>query len=60
MSDEKLNTGPEEPKAPDVSGEAPAGPAPETPKPEQAGPAQPAPGDVVISADQIDELMAQM
>ena len=59
MSDEKLNTGPEEPKAPDVSGEAPAGPAPETPKPEQAGPAQPAPGDVVISADQIDELMAQ-
>ena len=59
MSDEKLNTVPEEPKAPDVSGEAPAGPAPETPKPEQAGPAQPAPGDVVISADQIDELMAQ-
>ena len=59
MSDEKLNPGPEEPKAPDVSGEAPAGPAPETPKPEQAGPAQPAPGDVVISADQVDELMAQ-
>ena len=63
MADEKLNTGPEEQKAAEPVTADPA-PAPEitaepTPAQEQAGPAQPAPGDVVISADQIDELMAK-
>ena len=63
MADKKLNTGPEEQKAAEPVTADPA-PAPEitaepTPTQEQAGPAQPAPGDVVISADQIDELMAK-
>ena len=61
MADEKLNTGPGEPKAPEMPEQAPAGPAPEKPAPqqEQAGPIQPESGDVIISADQIDKLMAQ-
>lgn len=61
MADEKLNTGPGEPKPPKVPEQAPAGPVPEKPAPqqEQAGPVQPKSGDVVISADQIDKLMAQ-
>lgn len=53
MAEEKLNTGPEEQNIPEA-------PAPEpVPTPEQSGPAQPEPGDVVISADQIDKLMAE-
>ena len=61
MADEKLNTGPEAAKteeAPAPVAADPArseAPAPEH-QPEQAGPA--ALGDVVISADQIDALMA--
>ena len=61
MADEKLNTGPEAAKteeAPAPVAADPArseAPAPEH-QPEQAGPAEP--GDVVISADQIDALMA--
>ncbi len=61
MADEKLSTGPETAKnkeAPAPVAADPArseAPAPEH-QPEQAGPAEP--GDVVISADQIDALMA--
>ena len=62
MADEKLNTGPEAQKteeAPAPVAADPArseAPAPEH-QPEQAGPAEP--GDVVISAEQIDALMAE-
>ena len=66
MADEKLNTGPGEqntPPAPDpVTVEQPQAPAPEqaaAPKPEQSGPAQPEAGDVVVSFDKINELMAE-
>ena len=62
MADEKLNTGPEAQKTEEAPAPAVADPAhgeaavPEHP-PEQAGPADP--GDVVISAEQIDALMAE-
>ena len=62
MADEKLNTGPEVQKTEEASAPAVADPAhgeaavPEHP-PEQAGPADP--GNVVISAEQIDALMAE-
>ena len=62
MADEKLNTGPEVQKTEEAPAPAVADPAhgeaavPEHP-PEQAGPADP--GDVVISAEQIDALMAE-
>ena len=62
MADEKLNTGPEVQKTEEAPAPAVADPAhgeaavPEHP-PEQAGPAEP--GDVVISAEQIDALMAE-
>lgn len=62
MADEKLNTGPEVQKIEEAPAPAVADPAhgeaavPEHP-PEQAGPADP--GDVVISAEQIDALMAE-
>ena len=62
MADEKLNTGPEAQKTEEAPAPAVADPAhgeaavPEHP-PEQAGPAEP--GDVVISAEQIDALMAE-
>ena len=66
MADEKLNTGPEEQKTPEATEPvtAPEAPAPEQAaesisQPEQAGPAQPAPGDVVVSFDKINELMAE-
>lgn len=66
MADEKLNTGPGEqntPPVPDpVAAEQPQAPAPEqaaVPQPEQAGPAQPEAGDVVVSFDKINELMAE-
>ena len=61
MADEKLNTGPEAAKTEETPAPVAAdparseAPAPEH-QPEQAGPAEP--GDVVISADQIDVLMA--
>lgn len=62
MADEKLNTGPEVQKIEEAPAPAVADPAhgeaavPEHP-PEQAGSAEP--GDVVISAEQIDALMAE-
>ena len=62
MADEKLNTGPEVQKTEEAPAPAVADPAhgeaavPEHP-PEQAGPADP--GNVVISAEQIDALMAE-
>lgn len=62
MADEKLNTGPEVQKTEEAPAPAVADPAhgeaavPEHP-PEQAGPADP--GDVVISAEQIDALVAE-
>lgn len=63
MADEKLNTGPEEQKIPEAAQSAQVDPAPVPEQaaapihqPEQTGPAEP--GDVVISADQIDALMA--
>lgn len=66
MADEKLNTGPGEqntPPAPDpVTVEQPQASAPEqaaVPQPEQSGPAQPEAGDVVVSFDKINELMAE-
>ena len=68
MADEKLNTGPEEQKTPEAAGPAVAdpaqAPAPEqaaapTPQQEQPGPAEPAPGDVVVSFEQINELMGE-
>ena len=61
MADEKLNTGPEaqteEAPAPAVADPAHGEAAVPEHQPEQAGPAEP--GDVVISAEQIDALMAE-
>ena len=66
MADEKLNTGPEEQKTPEAAQPAQVDPitvpeqaAAPVPQPEQAGPAEPAPGDVVVSFEQINELMAE-
>ena len=66
MADEKLNTGPGEQNTPPATGpvteEQPQAPAPEqaaAPQPEQSGPAQPEAGDVVVSFDKINELMAE-
>lgn len=66
MADEKLNTGPEGQKTPEAAQPAQVDPvtvpeqaAAPVPQPEQAGPAEPAPGDVVVSFEQINELMAE-
>ena len=68
MADEKLNTGPGEKKIPEapesVTAGQPQAPAPEqaaapAPQQEQAGPAKPDPGDVVVSFEQINELMGE-
>ena len=66
MADEKLNTGSGEEKLPEapapVAADEPQAPAPEqtaAPTPQQEGPAQPEPGDVVVSFDKINELMAE-
>ena len=66
MADEKLNTGPGEEKLPEtpapVTADEPQAPAPKqaaAPTPQQDGPAQPEPGDVVVSFDKINELMAE-
>ena len=62
MADEKLHTGPGEEKIPEapepVTAGQPQAAAP-TPTQEQAGPAKPAPGDVVVSFEQINELMGE-
>ena len=68
MADDKLNTDPGEKKIPEapesVTAGQPQAPAPEqaaapTPQQEQAGPAKPDPGDVVVSFEQINELMGE-
>ena len=68
MADDKLNTGPggkKIPEAPEsVTAGQPQAPAPEqaaapTPQQEQGGPAKPDPGDVVVSFEQINELMGE-
>ena len=68
MADDKLNTGPGEKKIPEapesVTAGQPQAPAPEqtaapTPQQEQGGPAKPDPGDVVVSFEQINELMGE-
>ena len=67
MADKKLNTEPEQAPQPSLFDTGPAdAPAPEVKPPEQAAgepPAQDAPagapGDVVVSADQIEKLMAE-
>ena len=51
MADEKLNTGPAENTSPEVAGPITT--------PEQTGPTIPEPGDVVVSFDKINELMAE-
>ncbi len=64
MADEKLNTGQEQTEQPSLFDAGPAGaPAPEPPAPEQAAVEPPAPeapagapGDVVVSADQIESV----
>ena len=67
MADEKLNTGQEQAQQPSLFDAGPEGaPTPEPPAPEQAAVEPPAPeapagapGDVVVSADQIEKLMAE-
>lgn len=68
MADDKLNTGPGEKKIPEapeaVTAGQPQALAPEqaaapTPQQEQAGPAKLDPGDVVVSFEQINELMGE-
>ena len=67
MADEKKNTGQEQAQQPSLFDEGPAGaPTLESPAPEQAAVEPPAPeapagapGDVVVSADQIEKLMAE-
>ena len=61
MADEKLNTGPAENISPEAAEPiaTPEQAAASDPRPEQAGPAIPEPGDVVVSFDKINELMAE-
>ena len=55
MADEKLNTGPGGEKLPEASAPEQAA----APTPQQEEPAQPEPGDVVVSFDNINELMGE-
>ena len=61
MADEKLNTGPAENTSPEAAGPitTPEQAAASEPRQEQTGPAIPEPGDVVVSFDKINELMAE-
>ena len=61
MADEKLNTGPAENISPEAAGPitTPEQAAASEPQQEQTGPAIPEPGDVVVSFDKINELMAE-
>ena len=61
MADEKLNTGPAENTSPEATEPiaTPEQAAASKPQQEQAGPAIPEPGDVVVSFDKINELMAE-
>ena len=60
MADEKLNTGPAENISPEAAEPiiTPEQAAASEPQQEQTGPAIPEPGDVVVSFDKINELMA--
>lgn len=59
MADEKLNTGPEEQKTAEASEPVAADPAHEQAAAPELQPEQSGPADVVISAEQIDALMAE-
>lgn len=61
MADEKLNTGPAENTSPEAAGPitTPEQAAASEPQQEQTGPAIPESGDVVVSFDKINELMAE-
>lgn len=61
MADEKLNTGPAENISPEAAEPitTPEQAATSEPQQEQTGPAIPEPGDVVVSFDKINELMAE-
>ena len=61
MADEKLNTGPAENISPEAAEPiaTPEQAAASEPRQEQTGPATPEPGDVVVSFDKINELMAE-
>ena len=61
MADEKLNTGPAENISPEAAEPiaTPEQAAASEPRQEQTGPAIPEPGDVVVSFDKINELMAE-
>ena len=61
MADEKLNTGPAENISPEAAEPiaTPEQAAASEPQQEQTGPAIPEPGDVVVSIDKINELMAE-
>ena len=61
MADEKLNTGPAENTSPEAAEPitTPEQAATSEPQQEQTGPAIPEPGDVVVSFDKINELMAE-
>ena len=61
MADEKLNTGPAENTFPEAAEPitTPEQAAASEPQQEQTGPAIPEPGDVVVSFDKINELMAE-
>ena len=61
MADEKLNTGPAENISPEAAEPitTPEQAAASEPQQEQTGPAIPDPGDVVVSFDKINELMAE-
>ena len=61
MADEKLNTGPAENISPEAAEPiaTPEQAAASEPQQEQTGPAIPEPGDVVVSFDKINELMAE-
>ena len=61
MADEKLNTGPAENTSPEAAGPitTPEQAAASEPRQEQTGPTIPESGDVVVSFDKINELMAE-
>ena len=61
MADEKLNTGSAENISPEAAEPitTPEQAAASEPQQEQTGPAIPEPGDVVVSFDKINELMAE-
>lgn len=61
MADEKLNTGPAENTSPEAAGPitTPEQAAASEPRQEHTGPTIPEPGDVVVSFDKINELMAE-